>query len=166
MKILNWWCDNQQTHFLESLSHNLQLGEEPRLRERSLYSPQHLSPPWAGDRKHHCRRLDAMKQMAMLNPNDVVHLPGGRRFHRLPLLHTPQWSISRILKNMNEWTDSGNWFTAISTPLPCCCFIHLWRSCLKSPRGHFRRSGILCICRDFPPTPILVAFRLSKRTWS
>lgn len=164
MKILNSWCDNPTIALIRKpLPHNLHCGEEPRFRECLLYSPQHLSPPWVGDHKHHCRLLDAIKQMAALNPNDVGHLPGGLCFHILPLFHNPQWSISCILKNMNERTDSGNRFTAISTPWPCCCFIHLRRSCLKIPRGQFRRSGILCICRDLPPTPHLSCLQVKQK---
>lgn len=59
----------------------------PNLVPWHVNSLQHLSLLWMVDHKYLCSHLNAIKQMAALNSNDVVHLPGGLCFHTPPLFY-------------------------------------------------------------------------------
>lgn len=84
-------------------SQGLELGCETNTRSaqmahRTVHSAKELLPSMLTQHSIcHCYEwliisttaifLSTIKQMAALNPNDVVHLPGGLCFHTLPLFY-------------------------------------------------------------------------------
>lgn len=95
------------------------------------FSLQHLSSLRMADPKHRCRLLNTIKQMAALNPNDVVHLPGGLCFHILPLFYNSS-VINLVYSQEHERVHRhDNWFITAIRPGPG----HCPRTCMRLVQG-------------------------------
>lgn len=79
----------------------------PSLLPWYVHSWKHLSPLWTAGHKHRYSLLSAIKQMAVLNPNEVVHLPGGRCFHTPPLFHNS--SVINLVYSQEHERGSWQW---------------------------------------------------------